>query len=180
MACSSSGDAWLPRKAGHVALRRLRVEDLAAFQIYRQDPDVGRYQGWSSMPESEALAFLNAMATAPLLEPGTWVQLAIARAEDDLLVGDLGLFVAEDGTFAEIGFTITPAAQGRGYGSAAVAEAIRLLFEQTRVGRVIGITDARNVPSVRLLERVGMRCVESRETVFKGEPCTEWVYAIGR
>lgn len=46
--------------------------------------------------------------------------------------------------------------------------------------RVVGITDARNAASVRVLERVGMSRVEAREVVFKGEPCVEWEYSIGR
>jgi aminoglycoside 6'-N-acetyltransferase len=170
----------LPRKAGHVVLRRLHVEDLAAFHAYRSDAAVGRYQGWSPMSKSEALVFITAMAAATLFEPGTWAQLAIGRAEDGSLVGDLGLLVAENSDQAEIGFTLAPAAQGRGFGSAAVAEAIRLLFEETGVPRVVAITDARNTSSVELLERVGMSRVEFRETMFRGEPCTEWVYAKWR
>ena len=170
----------LPRNAGHALLRRLSIEDLAAFHAYRQDPVVGQYQGWSPMSKSDARAFIDEMAMARLFEPGAWAQLAIARAADNGLVGDLGLLVAKDGEHAEVGFTVAPAAQGQGYGSAAVAQAISLLFEQTAVRRVVGITDTRNTPSVRLLERVGMSRVESRDTVFKGEPCTEWVYAKQR
>jgi RimJ/RimL family protein N-acetyltransferase len=170
----------LPRTAGHAVLRRLRSEDLEVFRAYREDPLVGRYQGWSPMSQSAALAFINEMAVIKLFEPGEWAQLAIARTEDGVLVGDLGLFVAKDGAHAEVGFTLSPAAQGRGYGAAAVAEAIRLVFEQTAVRRVVGITDARNTSSVRLLERVGMSRVEAREVVFKGETCTEWVYAKRR
>ena len=170
----------LPRMAGHAMLRRLDAADLAAFQAYRQDPHVGLYQGWSPMSQSEGLAFINEMAVAKLFEPGVWVQLAIARTDDGSLVGDLGLLVADDSEQAEVGFTVSPAAQGQGYGSAAVAEAIRMVFEQTAVRQVVAITDVRNIASVRLLERVGMTQVESRDTVFKGEPCTEWVYAKRR
>jgi ribosomal-protein-alanine N-acetyltransferase len=97
-------------------LRRLRTQDLAAFQDYRQDPRVGLYQSWSPMSQSVALAFISEMAAAKLFEAGVWAQLAIARAEDSSLVGDLGLLVAEDGEHAEIGFTVSRAAQGQGYG----------------------------------------------------------------
>jgi [ribosomal protein S5]-alanine N-acetyltransferase len=177
---SAQGRLLLPRQAGRVLLRRLAAADLAAFHAYRQDVDVGRYQGWSPMSESEALAFIAEMSSIPLFQPGEWAQLAIARAEDDSLVGDLGLFVSASGEEAEVGFTLAPAAQGHGYGSEAVAEAIALLFEETAVQRVLGVTDARNAPSVRLLERVGMQRIESRAVVFRGEPCTEWVYARHR
>lgn len=170
----------LPRQAGRAVLRRMRRDDLPAFHAYRQDAVVGRYQGWTPMSEAECLAFIDDVAVAPLFEPGAWAQVAIARADDDTLIGDVGLFVAQDLGFAEVGFTVSPSAQGQGLGSAAVAAAIGLLFEQTRVPRILGITDARNIASVRLLERVGMSRIEVRETVFKGEPCTEWVYAKQR
>jgi aminoglycoside 6'-N-acetyltransferase len=168
----------LPREAGPVLLRRLAVVDFAAFQAYRQDPVVARYQGWSPMPDAEALEFIREMAVAALFARGSWVQLAIARSADNALVGDLGLFLAEDGGHAELGFTIAPSAQRRGLGTAAVRGAIGLLFEQTPARKVLGITDARNTPSARLLERVGMTRVEQRQTVFRNEECTEWVYAI--
>ena len=129
------------------------------------------------MSEAEASEFIVEMETAPLFQPGKWAQLAIARAEDDALVGDVGLFVAEDRSAAEIGFTLSATARSRGYATAAAAASIQLLFEQTAVPRVVGITDARNAASVRVLERVGMSRVEARELVFKGEPCVEWVYA---
>jgi RimJ/RimL family protein N-acetyltransferase len=80
----------------------------------------------------------------------------------------------------EIGFTLSPGAQGRGIGTAAVREVIDLVFRFTGAGRVVGITDARNLPSIRLLERVGMRRVDSGEAMFRGEPCVEHRYAIDR
>lgn len=163
-----------------MVLRRLQVSDLSLFHAYRSDPLVGRYQGWSPMTETEALAFLNEMASADLLVPGSWTQIAIAGANTGGLVGDVGIFVAEGAQSAEIGFTLSPAATGKGYATAAVRETIHLLFEHTPVERIIGVTDARNAPSVHVLERVEMTRVESRETVFRGEPCTEWVYAIQR
>ncbi len=170
----------LPRRAGQVVLRRLRQDDLPTFHAYRADPVVGRYQGWVPMSQAECLAFIEQMALAALFEPGAWAQIAIARADDDTLIGDVGLFVALDLATAEVGFTVSPGAQGQGYGAAAVAAAIGLLLEQTAVPRVLGITDARNAASAKLLERVGMRRIESRQVVYKGEACTEWVYALDR
>lgn len=132
------------------------------------------------MSESMAAAFIDQMTVAELFRREAWLQLAIARADDDQLVGDIGLFVAKHGEYGEVGFTVSPAAQGRRYASAAVAAALQLFFEHTAVPRVIGITDARNAASIKVLERVGMSRVDCRETVFKGEPCTEWVYACQR
>lgn len=41
-------------------------------------------------------------------------------------------------------------------------------LEHTAILQVVGITDARNIPSVRLLERAGMRRVATVSSVFRG------------
>lgn len=170
----------LPRRAEGIELRRLMPSDLQAFQSYRQDAEIGRFQGWQAMSDGAALAFLTEMNSAVLLQRGQWTQIAIAQPGSATLIGDIGLFVADDAAQAEIGFTLGRAAQGRGLGSAAVRAAIALLFEQTPVQQVIAITDARNTPSMRLLERVGMTRLQTQAAVFRGEPCLEHHYRLTR
>jgi RimJ/RimL family protein N-acetyltransferase len=170
----------LPRLGTACTLRRLSCDDLAAFQAYRHDAELGRYQGWLPMSDAEALSFLSQMSSAPLLHPGAWAQIGITAPDSQRLIGDIGLFLAEDGRHAEIGFTLERRAQGRGVATAAVREAIDLIFESSGSERVLAITDARNLSSVRLLERVGMRRIETSNTVFRGAPCIEYTYAVTR
>ena len=171
----------LPRTAARLVLRRFAARDLAAFQTYRCDPEVGRYQGWSALDDAGAAAFLAEMADATIGVPGEWFQIAVADKSTDALVGDIGIgFDKDRAGVGEIGFSMAPSAQGRGLGSEAVSCALALLFESGQVDVVEGITDARNAPSIRLLERVGMRLVKTRQTLFKGEACTEHVYSIAR
>ena len=176
---SFDGDP-LPRRAGRIVLRRLAVADLPAFQAYRGDPEVARHQGWDTMTDDEARAFLADVASSALLEPGHWSQIAVARAEGGALIGDIGLFVAADETEAEIGVSLARTAQGQGFATEALREALRLLFECTAVGRIVGITDIRNGPSISLLERVGMRKSGKQDSIVKGEACSEFVYAVTR
>jgi RimJ/RimL family protein N-acetyltransferase len=170
----------LPFFGTGVALRRLSASDLVEFQAYRTDADLGRYQGWSAMSEADALAFLEEMSSVQLFRPGEWAQIAIAEPERLALLGDVGLYLAEDASQAEVGFTLARHAQGRGLAAAAVRAAIQLVFEFTAAERVLGVTDARNHASVALLERVGMQRQEERTAVFRGEPCIEYVYAVLR
>ena len=166
----------LPRAADGIVLRRLAATDLADFQSYRQDPELGLYQGWVATPESDARDFLNYMNQATLLQPGTWCQIGIADANGLNLIGDIGLILASDSRHAEIGFTLRRQSQGRGLATSAVKEAIALVFESTRAEKVVGIADTRNLSSIRLLERVGMHKVETRSAKSRGKPCTELVY----
>jgi len=179
-ACTLPRADPLPVDAGLATLRRLAPADLAAFQAYRGDPAVGRYQGWSPMLDAAASAFIAEMHDCELFRAGEWSQVAIAMPDGGDLLGDIGLHLAADRTEAEIGFTLAPAAQGRGIGTAAVRAAIDLVFRATPARRVVGITDERNLPSTRLLERAGMRLVGKTATEFRGEPCVEATYAIAR
>lgn len=161
-------------------LRRLAPTDLAAFQAYRNDPDVGRWQGWAPRSDAQALAFLNEMAAVPLFQPGQWTQLGIADELTDQLLGDLGVYVNSDGVEAEFGFTLARAAQGQGIASAAVCEAVALVFDQTPVARIHAQTDARNSACIRLLERLGAPLIQCIDTEFRGEPCVEFRYELAR
>jgi RimJ/RimL family protein N-acetyltransferase len=72
-------------------------------------------------------------------------------------VGDLGVHFMEDGEQVEIGFTLAPAWQGRGFAAEAVAGLLDHLFGVLHKHRVFASVDPRNVASRRLLRRLGMR-----------------------
>ena len=178
---SASKDAdMLPRSSKRTTLRRLCLDDLTDFQAYRSDPEVARYQGWEVMSDSQAKSFLADVNMTALFRPGHWCQLGIADRSSNRLLGDIGICVAVSQDEAEIGFSLARHAQGRGLASEAVREAIRLVFQQCDVERVIGITDARNIPSILLMERIGMHKFNEHETVFRDELCTEYFFTISR
>jgi aminoglycoside 6'-N-acetyltransferase len=170
----------LPRAGHRIVLRRLRADDLTAFQAYRHDPAVGRFQGWSPQSDDAASAFFDEMYRIKLLQRGTWTQLAIARREDDGLIGDIGIRIAEDGSEAEIGFTLGRTAQRQGLATEAVTEACALVFERTGARRILAIVDARNLSAIRLVERIGMRRIATADAMFRGEPCVEYTYELPR
>lgn len=173
-------DDPLPYPGTCIVLRRLTVSDLQAFQAYRSNPDLARYQGWSAMSHAEAWAFLEYMGQAPLFAPGQWTQVGIAEPTTLTLLGDLGLYLAEDASYAEMGFTLARHAQGCGRATAAGRAALQLIFQFTPARRVLGITDARNTPSIGVLERLGMHKLVERPAVVRGEVCVEYVYAVQR
>ncbi len=175
-----SNPELLPRPGPGFALRRLSTDDLADFQAYRQDAELGRYQGWLPTPDEQARAFLAEMSVAPFPNLGHWVQVGIAEPESQRLIGDVGVFLDRDAACAEIGFTLARPAQGRGVATAAIRAVIELIFECSLAERIVGVTDARNLPSMRLMERVGMRMTATRQAIFRGEACVEHTYTVTR
>lgn len=50
-------------------LRRLAPADLADFQHYRHDEEVGRYQGWVPQTDAEATVLLKKYSEAKFFQP---------------------------------------------------------------------------------------------------------------
>ena len=167
----------LPHSLNRLRLRTLRPDDLEAFHAYRSDPVVARYQGWEPMTTQEATDFLQAQISLSSHAPDIWRQLAIADLKSDLLIGDIGVWLSADCLQAEFGLSITPSAQGNGYGAECVHGLIELLFSTTPVTEVVASTDIRNLACLAVLTRSGMCHMDTRQAEYKGEICTEHVFS---
>jgi RimJ/RimL family protein N-acetyltransferase len=164
-----------------VMVRRFREADAPEFSAYRRDPEVARYQGWTEFSEEDALRFINEMRAGRPGVPGEWYQFALGLVPDGALIGDVGFKVrAGDPSIADIGYTLARARQGLGLANEAVAAVIEFAFTRLGVECVHATIDERNVASLALARRLGMREVEVVETVWRGEPCVERVFALRR
>ena len=175
-----SASSSLPRNGERTVLRQLEEQDLHHFQAYRTDPQVARYQSWEQMTNEEALSFIRSVRSSELLGAGHWSQIGIADRPSGLLIGDIGVFIDREEQDAEIGFTLDRRYQRQGLGREAVSGAVEWIFHQTTVNRIFGITDERNIASIKLMEALGMETVVKEETVFRGEPCTEITFVLAR
>lgn len=136
-----------------LTLRRFTPADAETFAAYRSDPDVARYQTWEApLPPADALQMVEEFAAGDPAAPG-WFQYAVDL--DGVLIGDLGLNLAENLMQAELGFTLSPVYQGQGYATEGVRGLLDQLFVERNLHRVSAECDARNTASARLLERVG-------------------------
>ncbi len=170
----------LPIATERLLLRSFQDGDLAAFQSYRCDPEVARFQSWDDITPAEAAAFLRSHMKPSLGTLGTWQQLALALDPSDELIGDIGFCFSEDGRSAELGFTVARQYGGRGLAQEALSSLISVLFARATLDRLDAVTDARNAPAMRLLERLGFEVRASAEVAFKGAVCTEHTYTLTR
>lgn len=168
-----------PIDTTRLRIRRMHPADVPAFAAYRADPELARYQGWRPMSQEDARRFVVEMQMSPAFIEEAWWQLAVARRPGDGLIGDIGLCLHAGGEL-EIGFTLRREAHGQGLATEALAGLVRAVFQRDDVRRVVGIVDARNAASIRVLERLGMRQVSSENTEFKGEMCTELRFELER
>jgi aminoglycoside 6'-N-acetyltransferase len=153
-----------PLVTERLLLRRSLPEDAEAISAYRSDPAVNRFQGWDRTDAEGIGAEIEAMANRSPGEPGGWVQLSVLERDGDRLVGDVGLSAADgEPGVIKVGYTMAPAAQGRGYATEAVGALVAYAFDALGADVVRAYASEENLPSIRVAEKVGMRLVERFE-----------------
>jgi RimJ/RimL family protein N-acetyltransferase len=163
-------------------LRRLTEKDAAALFSYRSLAEVYRYQNFHPMTEVDAAAFIEATA-ADLDAPDTWYQLGIFLADERYLIGDVGIhFPAVTEDPVELGCTLSPDYQGRGYATEGLTAVIDYLFKSLGKTRVVFSLDPRNSPSRKLAERLGMRqaSFSEKSILIRGEWCDDLVLELDK
>lgn len=147
----------------------LQREDAAAFFAYRADPQVARWQGWRPASAADAERFIELQRGVALDTAGTWWQRAIRLRDSGALIGDLGLHFVDEAT-VELGISVAPAHQRRGYAREALEVMLDFVFGGLHKHRVTASLDPRNAACARLLESLGMRREgHFRESVRSGE-----------
>jgi aminoglycoside 6'-N-acetyltransferase len=167
-----------------VVLRRFCLEDVAKFVAYRSRAEVARYQSWDApYPREEGERFVRHLMACHPDTPGEWFQFAVGLRPAGRLIGDCAAMPhADDPSQCDIGFTIAPAHQGRGYATEAVRLLVDYLFAARGKHRITACCDPRNAASVAVLERLGMRREGHlrQSTWAKGEWTDDLLYAVLR
>jgi [ribosomal protein S5]-alanine N-acetyltransferase len=162
-------------------IRSLKPTDLEVFYSYRSDPDVTKYQGFDVMSMGEVEAFINEHRDKVFGVAGEWVQYGIEDRATGNIIGDCAIKLDEnDPRIAEIGITVSPSEQKKGYAKEVLSAILDFLFSRQDIHRVVEIVDVENTASIQLLKSAGFR-KEGHfiENIFlKGKWGSEFQYAI--
>ena len=173
-----SGEVYFTTE--RLTVRAMVPADVEAFVAYRSDPGVARYQSWEDYTLEQGRFLVEEMQSLRPGIPGEWYQLAVTDA-DGALVGDLATHVdADEHRQLEVGFTLAPEQQGRGYATEALRGLLGHAFDPMGMHRVVAVTDARNDAAAALLLRTGFR-KEAHfvdNVFFKGAWGSEYLFAV--
>jgi RimJ/RimL family protein N-acetyltransferase len=151
--------AW-PRRTPRLVLRPATMDDLTPLGRIQALPEVAYWLPSVAGTQADYLLRMGAEGLFPR---------TIAIELDGLVIGELYLHVAAGwaqvevahqavDTEAEIGWALDPAYHGQGYATEAATELVRICFEDLGVRRITATAFADNLPSLRIMERLGMRC----------------------
>lgn len=138
-------------------LVRADIEDRAALTdlLGARIPD-----DWPPEMLADALPwFLGQLEASP--DDNVWMLwycvLAGDEPQDSVLVGSGGFLGPPQDGATEIGYSVLPQFQGKGYATEMAAALVRWALAQPGVARVIADVSPDNTPSVRLLRRLGFQ-----------------------
>lgn len=133
-------------------VRFATVADAAAMYAIRS------HMPWDPQTRTPAenLALMAEVAARPWDSLG-WRQFAVLDT-DRRIIGDIGVnFGSPTVGQAELGFAFAPEARGQGLASESIGALVERLFDRAGVHRIEATTDARNLPTQRLLTRLRFR-----------------------
>lgn len=153
---------WFPIRTERLLLREFRDSDLDDIHAYAAVPEVSRFMTWGPNTLEDSRAFLGRALAQQADWPRPHVGLAIER--DGRVIGSIRMDLqGEDGSEADIGYTLSADHWRQGVASEAAAAMLRAAFATLGLHRVWATCDVENVGSFRVMEKLGLR----REAHFR-------------
>ena len=140
-----------------LVLRPLRGEDAAAVAAGAGDRRVARFLVQVPSPYPIALARRWVHGRIEWWEIGRGVTLAIAKREaPEQLLGTVSLRRFARDRRAELGYWLAAPAWGQGFATEAAQSVVEFGFRDCALARIYAQVFAGNLPSTRVLEKLGM------------------------
>ena len=142
-------------RTGRLLLRAFRVGDVADARAYRDDPEFARFLPHVAQPFTVGDA--RAFVARNMAEP--WETSPVFAVElGGVVIGTVNLEVDRAARSAMLGYALGRRWWGRGVATEAAGAAVAWAVGAYGLRRVWASTDARNVRSRRVLEKLGMTC----------------------
>lgn len=139
-------------------LRELTLQDLPAFYAYASSPEVALFQHSSPWSAEECREYLDFHLSHQQEEGRTIFLLALVFPDEQRLIGTCSLHVRQlDAREAELGYGLHPLYWGNGYATEATRALLHCAFTQLHLHRVFALCAAANLPSARVMQKIGMQ-----------------------
>src|SRR5438445_8632043 len=144
--------------------------------------DVTRYLDWGPMSRDQARDLLARIKKLTAIgDKDDGLRLAMVLGASGVVIGDVSLWrTSREHAQGEIGFVLHPDHHGRGFGTEAMGELLRIGFEEVGIHRIVSRCDGRNGGGARLSRPLGVRLgAHLRENqLSKGARCGEATVAM--
>ena len=168
-------------KTPRLILRPLCIKDVETVFAYSSIPENTRYVMWGSKTKSDVLSFLEGIEIEWQKAEPDYYEFAVVL--DGLQIGSVSAYLNETRTEAEVGWIIHKDYWHKGYITEAALVLRDFLFKEIKLERLIAHCDERNIPSFKVMKKLGMKIVftgEERIYPLTGEKSTELMCELKR
>jgi len=106
-----------------------------------------------------------------------WLNWALQRVDTGVYIGTLQATVTPD-SHAFVGYVLTPSAWGHGFATEACRWLLAALQKRFVLNEILATVDVRNLPSLRVLQRLGFDCTGTEPAEIRGEATTDFRYRL--
>ena len=166
-----------PLETPRLVLRHFEARDVDDLYAMDSDDRVMRYlgAGLKGRSREECEQGIERMVRQAAKRPGYGLLHASLR-DSGAFVGGCGLFPVPEGEDIEIAYRLPYVRWGQGFATEMARAVLAHGFDNLGLARIVGLTWPENVPSQRVLEKIGMR----READAEHYGRTMQVYAATR
>lgn len=161
-------------KAERLLIRKFEFKDWEAVHEYTSDSDVMKYIPEGVFTEEDTRNFVNKNMGENAKN------FPVILIGENILIGHIVFHKYFGEHTYEIGWVFNPKYFNKGYASEAAQATLKYGFKEMKLHRIIATCQPENIPSYRVMEKIGMR----REGYFKkciphgNEWWDEYYYAI--
>ena len=138
-------------------LREYTEADAPAFFRLNSDPEVMRYvpdEEMKTVDEAREILITHPLADYRNRGYGRWACILKTTGEH---IGFCGPKYLPEISDVDLGFRFTPANWGKGYATEAARACVNYGFSRLNFDHIVGLAEADNHASIRVLEKVGMQ-----------------------
>ncbi|WP_281976113.1 GNAT family N-acetyltransferase [Halobacillus litoralis] len=165
-----------------IYLREVLPEDWAAFQPYSSNEETVKYQPWGPNTPDDCKFFVRqAMLDRMQRHRGRFV-FVIVEKSSGAVVGNIEMNIRDWDGVGEVGFIIHQDRWGEGFATEATLLMLNYCFVTCELHRVVATSSPQNLPSIRVLEKIGMikEGMLRKDLLIKGEWRDSLVYSMLR
>jgi RimJ/RimL family protein N-acetyltransferase len=143
-------------ETNRLRLRAFTPDDLDALYLVFGDPEVMTYitGGKPRTKEATLAGLLRTIEGWQNRGFGLW---AVAEKDSGHVIGYCGLIFLDETTEIELAYGLAKSSWGKGFATEAARASLRYGFEELKLERIVAVVNPQNIPSQRVLEKLGMK-----------------------
>lgn len=161
-------------------LRPMSTEYLDSTHEYASDRETCRFMVWLPSDSIEQTLYYLTDAEAEFKkESPSYYEMAVFLG--DIHIGAVSLYLDENRTSGEFGWTINKRYQGHGYAYEAATALLEYAVETLGIHHFVAHCDTENIPSQKVMKKLGMELKEEhggRKNKLSDEERREYVFEM--